>query len=183
MGTESFEIWTVVPASPEAIYEAWLDAVAHSAFTGEPATTEAAVGGRFTAFGDYIEGTNRELEPGRRIVQSWRTTEFSDDDPDSLLEVLLEPLDEGTRLVLRHSNVPEGQGKQYEGGWQEHYFEPLKEYFGKKKPPAKKVAPKRPVAKKAAPKKPIAKKAAPKKPVAKKKPAAAKKAAPKKKKR
>jgi uncharacterized protein YndB with AHSA1/START domain len=170
---ESFEIWTVVPASPEAVYAAWLDAIAHSAFTGQPATVEPSVGSRFTAFGEYIEGTNRELEPGRRILQSWRTTEFSADDPDSLLEVVLEPHEEGTRLTLRHSEIPEGQGDRYEGGWQEHYFEPLKRFFQPKKAATKKTAPRRSSTKKAVRKKAAVKKAASRK-------AAAKRASPRK---
>jgi uncharacterized protein YndB with AHSA1/START domain len=159
MATESFEIWTVLPVSPEMLYAAWLDAAAHSAFTGMPATAEPSVGSRFTAFGDYIEGTTQELEPGRRILQTWRTTEFSPSDPDSTLEVVMEPHDEGTRLILRHSNLPEGQGSEYESGWERHYFEPMKRYFTppvskRRKAPAKKS----PVQKK--PKKAAGKKAA-----------------------
>src|ERR1700679_2175144 len=106
MATEAFELTVLLPATPEAVYAAWLDGVAHTQFTGSKATVVAEVGGQFTAWDGYIQGTNLELDPGRRIVQSWRTTEFSEADPDSRLEVILESEGSGTRLTLRHSEVP-----------------------------------------------------------------------------
>jgi activator of HSP90 ATPase len=69
------------------------------------------------------------LEPGRRIVQAWRTSEFAASHPDSEIEVSLEPADGGTRLTLLHRNVPDGQLGYEHGGWQESYFDPMKEYF------------------------------------------------------
>jgi activator of HSP90 ATPase len=65
-------------------------------------------------------------------VQSWRTSEFAEGDADSRLEVLLAPVKRGTNVTLRHSNIPAGQGASYKSGWVEHYFAPMKEYFGKK---------------------------------------------------
>ena len=67
--------------------------------------------------------------PGRRIVQSWRTTKFTKQDPDSRIEVLLETIPEGTRLTLHHTNVPDGHTGYQDGGWQQHYFDPMKQYF------------------------------------------------------
>ena len=129
MATESFRLSTVIPASAERLYNAWLDSREHSAFTGGPATIEPGVGGQFTAWDGYITGTTLELAPGRRIVQSWRTTQFSAEDPDSRLEITFEPAENGTRVVLDHTNAPIGQG--YEEGWQTHYFTPMQAYFGK----------------------------------------------------
>jgi activator of HSP90 ATPase len=77
----------------------------------------------------YITGRNLSLERPRRIVQSWRTTKFSATEPDSEIEVLLEPTGGGTRITVRHSNVPDGHTSYRDGGWQRSYFEPMKEYF------------------------------------------------------
>ncbi len=76
---------------------------------------------------------NLMLDPGRRIVQAWRTTRFTADDPDSQIEVLLEPAPEGSKLTLHHTNIPDGHTGYQNGGWQEHYFEPMKRYFGGKR--------------------------------------------------
>jgi uncharacterized protein YndB with AHSA1/START domain len=129
MGTETIQVSGVIHASPERIYQAWLDSDEHSRFTGGKASVESGIGGRFTAWDGYIEGTTIELEPGRRIVQSWRTTEFPSEHPDSRVEIHLERVDEGTRVLLLHTEIPPGQGSQYEQGWREHYLEPLARYF------------------------------------------------------
>ena len=47
----------------------------------------------------------------------------------SWLEVLIEETDAGSHLTLVHTNIPEGQAKQYEQGWREYYFKPMLAYF------------------------------------------------------
>jgi len=137
MATDQFEVETTLPAPPAAVYRAWLTGAEHARMTGGAATCRPTAGSRFTAWDGYIEGRNLELEPGRRILQSWRSSEFPEDAPDSRLEVLLRAEGGGTRLVLRHSEIPRGQGASYRKGWSEHYFEPMKQYFAKKRSPAK----------------------------------------------
>jgi uncharacterized protein YndB with AHSA1/START domain len=130
MATDSLNLTADIPASPQAIYDAWMDAKKHAEFTGAAATGEPRAGGRFSAWDGYIEGTTLELEPGKRIVQAWRTTEFPPGSPDSRVEVNLEPTDGGTHITLLHTEIPEGQGASYESGWEEYYFQPLRDYFG-----------------------------------------------------
>jgi uncharacterized protein YndB with AHSA1/START domain len=130
MPTDQIEIARILPATPEQIYAAWLDADAHGAMTGGPATVESTeVGGRFTAWGGYIDGSHLALEPARRIVQSWRSDDFPPEALDSRLEVLLEPAPGGTRITLRHTDLPEGHGPGLLEGWDEHYLEPMRRYF------------------------------------------------------
>jgi len=130
MKTE-FTVSTILPATPEKVFEAWLSSGGHSAMTGSPAKVEPRVGGAFTAWDGYITGKTLEMKPNSRIVQAWRTSELSDESPDSRLEILLEPTKKGTKLTLIHSNIPDDQADSYEGGWDDNYFKPMKEYFGK----------------------------------------------------
>ena len=125
----SLTMSVVFPATPEQVYTAWLSTEKHSAFTGSPAAVDAKVGGAFTAWDGYIGGTTLALEPHRRIVQAWRTTEFPGDAPDSRLEILIEPVEDGTRLTLDHTNIPAGQADEYRQGWEDFYFGPLAAYF------------------------------------------------------
>ncbi len=127
-----FSLSGVIPATPQEIYDAWLDSRGHGAMTGSKAHISAKAGAEFSAWDGYISGRNIKLEPGRRIVQSWRTTQFDKSDADSQIEVLLEPAEGGTKLTLRHSNVPNGHTSYRDGGWQEHYFEPMKKYFSRR---------------------------------------------------
>jgi uncharacterized protein YndB with AHSA1/START domain len=126
---DSFEISTILPVSAQQVYEAWLSSDKHGAMTGGGARIDPVIGGQFNAWDGYITGTTLELEPYRRIVQSWRTAEFPADAPDSRLEILLAEDAAGTRLTLKHSNIPAGQGSSYESGWASNYFDPMKDYF------------------------------------------------------
>lgn len=127
--SESIEVSRMVPSTPEAIYKAWLSGPEHGKMTGSTATYNDA-DGTFTAWEGYISGKTLEQQPFSRIVQSWRTTEFLESDPDSNLEILLEPQGDGTMVTLRQSNIPDGQGDAYRAGWEEHYFEPMIAYSG-----------------------------------------------------
>ena len=127
--TMSFEMATLLPAAPERVYNAWLSADEHSAFTGSPATVDPTVGGAFTAWDGYISGTTLEMTPTSRIVQAWRSTDFPESAPDSRLEIRFEAAPEGTRLTLIHSGFPEGSDDEYRQGWIDFYFAPMAEYF------------------------------------------------------
>jgi uncharacterized protein YndB with AHSA1/START domain len=182
MGTDSIEVTAVIPASPEQVYAAWLDSEGHTAMTGGGATVEPFVGGDHTAGDGYISGKTLALEVGRRIEQSWYAADFPEGSAHSQIVVTIEPEGESTRVHIAHREIPEGMGKSYESGWQEHYFTPMMAYFetggaeasAKKKAPARKAAAKKKApARKAAAKKPAAKKSAKK---AAKRPAARKSA-------
>ncbi len=127
----AFTISAVFPVPPARLFSAWLSGKEHSAFTGSPAKISPKVGGKFTAWDNYISGTTSRLVKDRKIVQRWRTTEFPDKSPDSLLTIEFEKVKEGTELTLTHEEVPQGQASEYRKGWQEFYFKPMKDYFSR----------------------------------------------------
>jgi activator of HSP90 ATPase len=122
-----------LPAAPEEVYEAFMDAKKHSEFTGSKATSNPKVGGKFTAWDGYISGKNLKLEKGKRILQEWVTTEWPKGYTPSKLELTLKRVKGGTELVMIHSNVPEEQADDLAEGWNEFYWKPLKEYFSRNK--------------------------------------------------
>ena len=127
--TYDYKLTCALPASPEAIYDAWLDSARHAAMTGAPAHIGNQVGDAYSAWDGYIVGRTLELVPGRRIVQSWRTTDFADEDPDSTIAIELERMGIGARLTLMHSGVPDDHTDYENGGWQDFYFTPMTAYF------------------------------------------------------
>jgi activator of HSP90 ATPase len=127
-----FEVSDIIPGTPGEIYSAWMSSEGHTAMTGAEAHVDPVVGGEFDAWDGYITGRTIELEPGRRIVQSWRTSEFTNEHADSRIEVLFEELDDGTKVTIRHTNVPEGQTGYEQGGWRDSYFEPMRAFFGER---------------------------------------------------
>lgn len=123
-----FTLKTTLNATAKAIYSDWLSNEGHTKMTGGAATASATIGDRFTAWDGYIEGENLELEPYTRILQSWRTSQFEADEADSQIEILLTEKEGQTELTLIHTQVPES-GEHYIKGWENHYFQPMREYY------------------------------------------------------
>ncbi len=126
--TEKFELKEQFNVKPPIIFDAWLNSEEHSRMTGGKAHCGIKVGDKFSAWNGYIQGRNIKLIANKEIVQSWRTSEFAEDDEDSNLIIRLEEDENGTVLNLIHSNIPKGQ-TQYKQGWIDHYFVPMKIYF------------------------------------------------------
>jgi activator of HSP90 ATPase len=124
-----FTLTATFHAKAETIYNAWLSTEGHTLMTGSPAKVDGRVGGAFTAWDGYIWGTFLELDENKRIVQAWRTGEFSEEHEDSHVEVFFEEISGGTKITLVHTNIAEGQDG-YKQGWEDFYFKPMKEYFG-----------------------------------------------------
>ena len=121
-----------IRVTPVEIYDALLNQEKHTAFTGAKATCDRRVGGKFTAWDGYISGKNIRLENGRRIVKEWKTTEWPEGYPPSLLEFTLTPKGGGTEVIMTQKQVPASQVENYRQGWIDYYWTPLKKFFHQK---------------------------------------------------
>jgi activator of HSP90 ATPase len=130
--SDSIKLSVTLPVEPKILYNAWLNSNEHTAFTNSKASIEKKVGSTFTAHDGYISGKNELLHMNKRIVQSWRTTDFEEETGDSTLDISFEKVEKGTKITLAHSNLPAESGKTYRKGWRDHYFKPMKEYFVEK---------------------------------------------------
>ncbi len=88
---------------------------------------------KVSASDGYISARNVLLIKGKKIVQEWTTSEWPTGYPPSTLELDLKKVAEGTELTMTHSKVPEEQADDYAEGWKEYYWDPMVEYFQKKK--------------------------------------------------
>ncbi len=132
--SENIEVSRIIPARANRIFEAWLSGDEHGKMIDSSATVDAD--GSFSVWDGYISGSTLVREPYSRILQGWRTTEFPPGAPDSQLEVLLEDVSGGTKVTLKHTLIPDGQGQSLAQGWNEHYFDPMLKYF---EPPGSKL--------------------------------------------
>jgi activator of HSP90 ATPase len=131
---DRFRISARIPVDVDTLFNAWLDSAEHSAFTGGKAEVENKINGKFSAWDGYITGRTVLIDPYKKIVQKWRTMEFTDDSQDSILEITFDEVsEEETKITLHHHHIPKGQGRKYKRGWKDHYFDPLIEYFAGKK--------------------------------------------------
>lgn len=138
MRTDTLKLSIILPVPASRLYHDWLNSTAHAAFTGSPVDINAVIGGLFSAWDSYIQGSTLEMQANRRIMQTWRTSDFPEHAPDSVIEVLFEPLqDKGkksTRLTIRQSRIPAGQAAEYEQGWRNFYFDPMLAYYTDQSP-------------------------------------------------
>ncbi|MDY7090180.1 MAG: SRPBCC family protein [Actinomycetota bacterium] len=111
-----------VGAPPEQVWFALTDAHALAqwywpAAMNPRAHSEPVVGGHFgIEAGDRgFAGEYREVDPPRRLVQSWR---WSGDDRDSRVTIELTPSGSGTDLLVVHDQVDAETAEMYSAGWE-----------------------------------------------------------------
>ncbi len=118
-----------LPATPDVLFDMYLDPTAHSAFTGAPVTIEPRRGAPFRAFDGALSGTVLHVEPKRLIVQTWRSTNFAADDIDSVLVLTFWPQEDGTRIELAQINVSDADFAGVSHGWEKYYWTPWRAYL------------------------------------------------------
>lgn len=128
MKTKNIKQTVTFKASPHEVYEALMDGKKHAKFSGAPANISRKVGGKFTAYGDYIDGINVELMKDKKIVQKWHGSEWPKGHY-SVVTYKLEPKGKGTKLTFTQTGVPEEHHKNISDGWKEHYWDKMKEMF------------------------------------------------------
>jgi activator of HSP90 ATPase len=112
-------------ATPHEVYEALMDSRKHAQFTGDEASISRKVGGKISAYGGYITGTNLEMAPDQKIVQAWHAADWPEGH-FSRVTFQLTPVRNGTRLTFTHSGVPAEQYESIKQGWIDNYWKPMK---------------------------------------------------------
>ena len=122
----------IIKTSPHELYEAFMDSKKHSKFTESKAKVSREVGGNFSIFEGDINGKNVELIQDKKIIQTWRSE--GENWPKgyySTITLIFEPVDDGTLIKFTHTDIPEGAYESVKEGWDNYYWEPLKEMFEK----------------------------------------------------
>ena len=131
MKTKTIKQGAMFAASPMRVYKALMDSKQHSKFTGDVAKISKRVGGKFSAFSGYIIGTNLVLQPGKKIVQAWRSSDWPKGHMSEVI-FLLKKAPKGTKLMFTHKSVPANDVKDKTSGWKDYYWQPLKKFLEKK---------------------------------------------------
>jgi activator of HSP90 ATPase len=129
MKTRTIRQSVTLRTSPHEVYEALMDSVKHSEFTGDVAEISRDVGGGISAGSGYIEGRNLELVTDRKIVQAWRGSDWPEGHY-SRATFSLAAAARGTRLSFRQSGVPEEFYEDISQGWRDYYWTPMKATYG-----------------------------------------------------
>ncbi|MEZ5105753.1 MAG: SRPBCC domain-containing protein [Draconibacterium sp.] len=113
-------------ADPQDVYNALTNKNMLEIWTGEPVEMELEPGSQFSLWNGSISGINIEFVENEKIVQQWF---FGDEKEDSIVTIKLHPHKKGTSVELHHTNIPDEAFENISEGWDEDYFNALKELF------------------------------------------------------
>ena len=125
METKTIKQTATFKAAPHQVYDALMDSALHTKFTGSQAVISPRIGGKFSTFDGYAEGINLELVPGKKIVQTWRASDWPEG-IHSNITFELKVIPAGTRLTFTQTGVPADQHEDVSQGWKDFYWTPLK---------------------------------------------------------
>jgi len=114
---------------PEYVYDAFMNPKKHSAFTGDSAKISPKAGGKFSVFGGYATGKNLELVKDKKIVQTWKASDWPAN-ADSKITLELMKDKKGTKLIFTQIHIPDDQYISIKQGWTDYYWNAMKKTFG-----------------------------------------------------
>ena len=116
-----FEIY--IKTTPERLWQAITDTEMRRKYTfGAVVTSDWRKGSRYQGAGGtglIFEGENLEIDPPRRLVQSFRALWGEDVKREGTSRVTweIEPVGDSCRLTVTHDQLREGANAQLYGGW------------------------------------------------------------------
>jgi uncharacterized protein YndB with AHSA1/START domain/DNA-binding transcriptional ArsR family regulator len=116
-----FEIY--IKSTPERLWKAIIDTEMRRKYSfGLVVTSDWTPGSRYEGAGQgtpILEGENLEVDPPRRLVQSFRALWGEDVKSEGTSRVTweIEPVGDSCRLTVTHDQLREGANAQLYGGW------------------------------------------------------------------
>jgi activator of HSP90 ATPase len=101
----------------------------HSELVGGKSVVNKEPGSGFSASNGSLRGRTLHVKNNALIVQTWRSSDWGKDEPDSVLVPLFRAKDGGTELDLVHANVPDREAEEIKKGWHEYYWKPWKKHI------------------------------------------------------
>ncbi|CAI6081705.1 hypothetical protein V2G26_011471 [Clonostachys chloroleuca] len=117
----------------EEAYQTFVDPARIAAFTRSPPKLfeGAKKGGKFELFGGNVSGEYLELEQNKKIVQSWRLSQWPAGHYSTLkIEFDQNDVDHVTIMRVTWDGVPVGQEEVTKRNWVEYYVKSIKQTFG-----------------------------------------------------
>jgi activator of HSP90 ATPase len=124
--TKNLKQGAMFKATPHEVYEMLMDSKKHSRFSQDRANISRKIGGKFTAYGGWIEGKNLKLVKDKEIVQEWRGKDWPKGHY-STVKFMLKKAGNGTKLMFSQDGIPVDKYKDISSGWKEFYWERMKE--------------------------------------------------------
>ena len=130
MKTEIIEQEIIFDAELTVLYVMLMSQNNHAEIIGSTVEMSDQVGGEFRIFDGYCIGHNIELIENQKIVQAWNFEEDGwPEDHYSICTFLLEAVGNKTKLKFTQTGIPSHKKEELEQGWNDFYWQPIKEYF------------------------------------------------------
>jgi activator of HSP90 ATPase len=123
---KDYKNYYIIGAPPEEVYIALTNPATIQLWSGEPAVMNTEPGSEFSLWEGSIEGKNIAFEPGKKIVQEWY---FGEQEPASIVTIILHTHKQGTSAELRHTNIPDEDFNDIVNGWNDVYFGSLVNFY------------------------------------------------------
>ncbi|KAH8170954.1 hypothetical protein LIA77_09735 [Sarocladium implicatum] len=115
------------------LFKTFVDPDRLAAFTRSPPKVfeGAKAGGKFELFGGNVSGEYKELDAPKKLVQSWRLSQWPEGHYSTLnIEFDQNDVDHVTVMRVKWDGVPIGQEEVTKRNWLEYYVKSIKTTFG-----------------------------------------------------
>merc|ERR1711916_143414 len=119
----------VFQASPQDLYDIFVNLQKVQHFTQAPAMVDAKEGGFFQLCDGVITGCFIELKPYTELRFAWRLKDWKEG-VNSQVSIKFTKASSGTKLELAQTNVPSDDVERTRQGWTRYYFERWRGVFG-----------------------------------------------------
>ncbi len=114
----------LIAAPIDEVWKALTDPVAMDEWGSGPAELHAEPGGEFSQWSGEVWGKIKEIDPPSRLVEEWYGGEWSE---PSIASFTLVPVGADTRVSLNHTNLPDAEAAEFDAGWDDYYFGPIRD--------------------------------------------------------
>ncbi|KAN0011803.1 hypothetical protein ACTFIU_007372 [Dictyostelium citrinum] len=127
--TKTLKLKEEFQCSPMDAYDVFVNINKLRAFTQSDCTFENEEGGKFSLYGGSIQGVNKTLSPGSKIVQTWRLDSWSkgvESQVTITFSVDGKPL---TNVEIVQTGIPTDEFEKTEEGWKRNILDRIKHTF------------------------------------------------------
>ena len=121
-----YKKYYIIPEEPSIVYQALVNPLTLSLWTGFSAYMSEEVGDEFSLWDGNIVGRNLAFEAGKMIKQEWY---FGEREGESIVTIKLHPHKKGSSVELQHTNIPEEDFEAMVEGWDNTYFADLIDFY------------------------------------------------------
>ena len=121
-----YKKYYIIPEEPSIVYQALVNPLTLSLWTGFPAFMSEEVGDEFSLWDGNIVGRNLAFEAGKMIKQEWF---FGEREEESIVTIKLHPHKKGSSVELQHTNIPEEDFEAMVEGLDNTYFADLIDFY------------------------------------------------------